>query len=260
MSNKLLVSHLTDFGLSEKESKVYLALLELEVATVSETAKTANINRSSTYVVLSSLKKKGLVSVSEDKKVQRYIATTPEMFLRQAEEISEKSENIKNKISDIIPELKALHKDTKHKPIVKVYEGIRGIKEIYWDIIYTKGAKDLRTFSDPTTMFKMFPDFTEQVLKRVKMGIKMYAVCPLTKNVLELSKNAPSSDEIIVIPRNKFRGLNNNIAIYGNKIALASPKEEFGIIIENKEIAEAMKNIFDLAFQEAKRLNKNKKR
>ncbi len=253
MSN-LLEKQLIEFGLSEKEAKVYLALLELEIAAVSEIAKTANINRSSTYVVLNSLKKKGLIGTSEDKKIQRYVATSPEMLLREAEDRAQKSENIKNKISDIIPELKSMHKDTKHRPIVRVFDGKKGLREIYWDILYTKEAKELKTFSDPTTIFRMFPNFMEQALERTSKGIKMYAVCPATKEVLELCKNAPSTDEIITIPYEKFKS-SNNVAIYGNKIALASPKEEFGIIIENKEIADVMKNIFDLSWQEAKRLH-----
>src|SRR5437879_6580616 len=98
-SNNVLIKQLVEFGLSEKEAKVYLALLELELASVSEIAKTAAINRSSTYVVLESLKKKGLVSTSEDKKVQKYIAISPDMLLVEAKEKSQKAEEIKHKIS-----------------------------------------------------------------------------------------------------------------------------------------------------------------
>ena len=49
---------LISVGFSEKEAAVYLALLELEVAGVTEIAKKSNIKRSSTYVVLESLKQK----------------------------------------------------------------------------------------------------------------------------------------------------------------------------------------------------------
>lgn len=59
--NEVLIRNLTEFGLSDKEARIYLALLELEIATAFDTAKHAGINRSSTYVVLESLKKKGLV-------------------------------------------------------------------------------------------------------------------------------------------------------------------------------------------------------
>ena len=74
----ILLKQLVNFGLSEKEAKIYLALLELEMATVFEVAKQSGINRSSAYVVLEGLKKKGLVGISDDKKVRRYIAASPE--------------------------------------------------------------------------------------------------------------------------------------------------------------------------------------
>ncbi len=82
-TNSLIVKQLIEFGLSEKEAKTYLALLELEVATVSEVSKTANINRSSAYVVLESLKKKGLAGISDDKNIRRYIAASPDLLFRE---------------------------------------------------------------------------------------------------------------------------------------------------------------------------------
>src|SRR3989338_5448141 len=110
-NNNVLVKQLIEFGLSEKEAKIYLALLELEVATVTEVAETAGINRSSTYVVMEALKKKGLVSTSEDKKIQTYSAVSPEMLLEDAKNKAKRADAIKNNINDIVPELKALHKE-----------------------------------------------------------------------------------------------------------------------------------------------------
>jgi len=46
------------------------------------------------------------------------------------------------------------------------------------------------------------------------------------------------------------------MGIVGNSITFISPKDNFGIIIESKEIADMLKNGFDLAWEEAKRLNK----
>jgi len=53
-----LHKQLVNFGLSEKEAKIYLALLELEMATVFEVSKQSGINRSSAYVVFGRLKEK----------------------------------------------------------------------------------------------------------------------------------------------------------------------------------------------------------
>ena len=53
---------LQKLGLSDKEASVYLAMLELGPSVVSDIAKKANINRSTVYVVLEFLKKRGIPS------------------------------------------------------------------------------------------------------------------------------------------------------------------------------------------------------
>ena len=164
-SSKMLITQLVEFGLSDKEAKVYLALLELEVAGVTEVAETANINRSSTYVVLSSLKKKGLVSTSEDKKIQHYIAVSPEMLFREAEDRANQAEKIKKTIDNIIPELKALHKDTKQRPKIKIFEGEKGIIDAFEDTLHNK-EKIMRVFAHTKRIFDKLPDYFPGYLQR----------------------------------------------------------------------------------------------
>lgn len=254
-TNNLLIKQLIEFGLSEKEAKVYLALLELEVATVSETAKTANINRSSTYVVLSSLKKKGLVSTSEDKKIQRYIAVSPEMLLYEAQNRAKKTADIKNRISDIVPELKALHKDTKERPKIKVFEGKQGLINTFEDTLSCK-EKTIRMSSSVEDILKVLPEyFPDYINRRIGLGIKMYGIHPNDEMVQNLMKTTPKFDEPVLIPKKKYK-FSADIAIYDNKIGYMSTKEGLSIIIESKEMADVMKSIFDLAYEEAKRLNK----
>jgi len=62
----MLLKDLTSLGLSDKEAKTYLTLLELEVASVAEITKASGLNRSSTYVTLEMLKKRGLVNINHN--------------------------------------------------------------------------------------------------------------------------------------------------------------------------------------------------
>lgn len=255
--NNVLVKQLIEFGLSEKEAKIYLALLELEVATVNEAAETADINRSSAYVVMDALKKKGLVSTSEGK-IQKYVAVSPEMLLREAKDRVIKTSEIEGKISDIIPELKAMHKDTKHKPKVRVYEGKEGVKEAYWSLFTTRTTvKELRAYANPVNLFKYVPNFIEHDNERGKRRIKMYAINPATKEMLELYKKIRPQPpyEIALIPEEKWK-FYSDIGIYGDQTAFLAPRGEYGIIIESKEITDLLKANFDLAWEEAKRLHK----
>ena len=256
--NKVIIKQLIEFGLSDKEAKVYLALIELEVATVTEISKTANIKRSSTYVVLESLKEKGLVSMSEDKKVQNYVAISPDMLLLEAQTRAKKAEDIKIKISEIVPELKALHKDTKQKPIVKVFEGKQGVMNSMSESLECD-EKLIRVCSSHESWLNEYPDFKEFIIdyvkRRHKLGIKMHSIHPDTDVAIQLTKMNPFEfDKTVLIPKLKYK-FPAELAIWDNKIGYVSPdKRGFAMTIESKEIAEVMKTLFDLAYEEAKRI------
>jgi sugar-specific transcriptional regulator TrmB len=263
-----LIKNLIDFGLSEKEARVYLALFELEVATVNEIAKKTGVNRSSAYVVLESLKKQGFVSTTGNEKVQKFAATTPEMLMRLAEERADKQNKMKEKIKNILPELKSMHKDTKHRPKVYIYEGEEAWKVGFYDVFdeqVKKGMKKFRVYEDLADLkinneFNFFSSIGEDVKKK---GAKMYLISPDTKESLwavnEYRKH-DSKDEFAIIPTNKFKKTTKSVlglSIYEDKIEFFS-RDLFMVIIESKEIADVMKNIFDLAWEESKRLGKLK--
>ena len=261
-NNNVLVKQLIEFGLSEKEAKIYLALLELEVATVTEVAETAGINRSSTYVVMEALKKKGLVSTSEDKKIQTYSAVSPEMLLEDAKNKAKRADAIKNNINDIVPELKALHKDTKQKPRVRVFEGKQALINALDDSLNNK-EKVMRECSSTKNLLKIIPeDVSAYIQKRIELGIKLYGIHPddrIEQKITEMFPNLLKLDKSIFIPQKKYQ-FNADLVIYDNRIAYFSPdKKGFAVIIESKEIADVMKSVFDLAYEEAKRLSKKLK-
>lgn len=255
--NKVLSKQLEKFGLTEKEAKVYISLTELEVATANEVAEHTGIKRSSTYVVLDSLIAKGLVSISEDKTVKRYVATNPEILLRETEQEIQEKKNLKSTLQKILPELKALHKETKQRPKVRVFEGISGLREVYYEMFETS-ANELRVYTKPDHIFRLLPDFKEQNEKRMKRGMKMLAINPKTLMTGPMMKGypRPSEDEFVSIPKESFK-FNIDMAIYGDRVAFASTKDKFGIIIENQEIAELLKNGFDLSWEGAKQIGEH---
>lgn len=257
MLNARLLKQLVKFGLSEKEAAIYLVLLDFEAATVFEIAKTSGVNRSSAYVILEALKHKGFVGISDENKVREYVASSPETLLQSAKTAAKKQEEIKSNIESILPELKALHRATKRSPIVKVFEGDNGAKEVYGDLFLTN-AKELRTYANPANILQRIPDFIKWHDKeRGRRKIKLIAISPATEEVLKISKFFPPTKpaDIRLIPASKFNFL-SDIGIYADRVTIVSPKENFGIIIESKEIADMFKNSFDLAFEEAKRLDK----
>lgn len=259
----MLIEKLVDFGFTEKEAKIYVALLGLEVATANEIALKTEINRSSTYVVLEALKKQGYVNMTVDKFVKQYVATPPDVLLHLAEKRAEKQESIKKTIENILPDLRALHKDTKHKPKVMVYEGNNNLRALFSKESFNVND-EWRTYEDVSEVDKYLPGYIkEDCLVRKGKGVKLRAISPDTRNCRETVdryKKMGSSDKILLIPLDKFKSPKHSIDFYvfGDEVSFSSLQESFAIVIKHQEIADTLKNIFDLAWEEAKRLDQKK--
>jgi len=114
---------LEDFGLSEAEAKVYLALLEIGSTLAGPIIKKTCLHRGTTYQILQRLIDKGLVSFVIKSGKRYFEATHPNRFL---EILKEKEE----KIQEILPSLIQKKQLSKEKQEVNVYSGYNGIKTV----------------------------------------------------------------------------------------------------------------------------------
>jgi DNA-binding MarR family transcriptional regulator len=119
-----LVEPLKNLGLSEKEAKIYLALLQLGPSTPYQIAKKAELKRPTAYVIAEELVEKGLIVHVPGEEKKRYIARTPDAF------IEERSERLQAARA-ILPELRSFQKGTSEKPSILYYEGSEGIRQAY---------------------------------------------------------------------------------------------------------------------------------
>jgi HTH-type transcriptional regulator, sugar sensing transcriptional regulator len=258
--SKHLTKDLIDFGLSEKEAKIYICLLELEIATAREISQKSGVNRSSAYVVIESLQTKGLVGTSDKNGILSFIASSPDILQRSASASAFRQNDILKRIETIVPELKSLHKGIKQKPKVRVFEGKEGLINAFNDALNQK-EKKIRVVSNPGNLMKIIPKkfFLDYVKRKNEKEIHMFGIHPngiLEKLLFKL--NTSKFDRNILIDRKKFN-FSADIAIYDNKVGYMS-KENGGlaITIENDEVAESMKQIFDLAYAQARTISKFK--
>ena len=81
----MLKTLLQKIGLSEKDSEVYLACLELGTQPASVIARKAGLKRPTTYLILEELLKKGLVSEYTGSNVKFFTAVSPDYLLNYIE-------------------------------------------------------------------------------------------------------------------------------------------------------------------------------
>lgn len=245
---------LKEAGFLDKEISVFLTLLEMGRGTVSEISRKAGINRTTGYVILDSLSNKSLVSISGKEPKQEYMAESPENLSKYLAAQIEKQKTVAKKINEILPELTSLY-NVGDRPKVRFYEGLEGIKQVYEDTLTaTETIVAYATFDD---MHKTLPNYFPKYYKRrARKGIFARGIAPDTPLARErLQQGKEEARELALVPADKYN-FSPEIDIYDNKVMIASWREKLGIIIESREIADAMKKIFELAWLEAKSMDK----
>ncbi|MDD5626788.1 MAG: helix-turn-helix domain-containing protein [Patescibacteria group bacterium] len=249
-----LQAALSDLGFSDKETKVYLALLEIGRGTVSAIARTASINRTTGYNILDVLVSKGLARISGKEPKEEYVAEAPNVITKLLKEKIAAYEAQLKKAAKLVPQLATIH-NIVDRPKVKFYEGKEGLIEVYEDTLTS--TEEIRAYATLDDMYQALPNyFPDYFKRRAKKKIPIKAIIPFTKVATERMKyNKEEMRTAALIPERQFR-FSPEINIYDNKVMIASWREKLGIIIESAEIADAMKKIYELAWAEAKRLDR----
>jgi sugar-specific transcriptional regulator TrmB len=257
----MLEKELQKLGLSDKEAKVYLASMELGPTPVQNIASKAGVNRATTYVMIESLIGRGLMSSFEKGKKRFFTAESPDQLLsllhKEEMEAKEKTRQFEN----ILPELKTLFAAAEEKPRVKFFEGVEGLKTIQEDVLKSKYDSEEEVVA-LDEFDKIFPRQEPQghrskmAEKIKKEKIRVRAIYTSDKGKVLSAKEDGEQRERRYVPPEKFP-FATDIVIYGNKVALGVCRGKIiGVIIESKEISEALRAIFNLAWEGAEKYQK----
>lgn len=246
MNNDILIN----LGLSNEEAEIYLALLDKGELSAGELAKSTKVKRTYIYSVAAGLIKKGLISQTKKGKATVFVPLSPDKLLTLAEEKKQKAAQAEQTLEAILPTIKQKYLSIESKPLISSYEGISGLKKVYRDVLETKENillfrsiyDDKRTDIDGVV--------TKQIEDQVKLGIETKTITPLESATKETFLNI--DPERLVERRIVTTNFNlpAQIIIYGSKIALISLKKEIvATTIDNEDITESFKQIFNLLWQ-----------
>jgi sugar-specific transcriptional regulator TrmB len=248
----ILVKELKKIGLADKEAKVYLATLELGYAPIQKISEKAAINRATTYVIMDQLIAKGIAAHFNKGKKRFFVAEYPEKLLnllRHAEsEIEEKKKNFR----EVLPQLKSLHNLLEDKPKVMFYEGIEGLKNMQADFLKAR-EKELLSIHNMDDVSNVFSEehMKNYREKRVGLGIKIKGIYTRKDGPLGSKISQSLLRNSLYVPFEKFK-FSSDISIYDDKVAIASLKGKLaGVIIENQNIADTLREVFELAWKGA---------
>jgi len=241
---------LKQLNFSDKEIDVYLAALKLGKGSITELAKRASIKRPTTYVILEKLKELGLVSFSQEKKKRVFSTQKPEKLLKLIEIEKEKIEEKEKELKRTLPKLKSLTKKDTTVPIIRHYEGKEGIWNILDDLMRPNQDCWIIASGKIFDILGTQRMMKEIIQKRPKIGGKAYIISDHhPEEIKSYKKGETLFREYRFLP--ETIELNSIVYIYVDKVALIFFKEPLsGIIIENKELFQVFKFMFDSLWKE----------
>lgn len=247
------IEKLMVLGLSRKSAAAYVALLRLQNASATQIAREAKIERTTIYKVLEELVQRGLASKSSSGKRITFIAEAPNQLKRTWE----KQGSI---LETILPSLIAIQGKQGAKPTVKFYENIDGIRQALNDSLNAKD-KLRRDFASVENVIAFLGKrfITHQIDQRVAKGIHVRSLrtAPKGSRVSETEWYLRKSNREVL---REVRYLNEKIdfapliVVYDNTVLIISSQQEsYALVINSAELAQAMKVLFDVAWQQAKK-------
>ena len=235
---------LKEIGLTESETKVYLALLELGSTTKGPIVDKSAVASSKVYELLEKLIQKGLASFVVKSGTKYFEAAPPERIMDYMAEKESKLHEQKKNLEKILPELQLKRQLSKFKSEAQIFKGNKGWKTAFDDILNTlqKGEKLLITgISD------FDPEFKRMIyhwhIARAKKGIKA--------EILINYDAKESREEFNKLPNTKVKYMQEGMVtpsvflIYKNKTLLSLPNQRTFLRIENEEATNSFRTYFD---------------
>lgn len=231
---------LKELSLTKSEIKIYLYLLQEGISSPPKIAKGTGIARTNCYNVLNSLKEQGLIQEQEQGKRKVYLARDPESLLRAVQ----KKQEI---ITQLLPDLRALHTTQKNKPKIQFYDGFEEVKEIYFRATNTEkllaiGSTKTLTDKDP----KFFDEFQKKLKENGVFLQDLITDASRKVGATETREILKGMYDFQTLPE-KYTDFPTDILVWDDNIALITLADPvFGTVITNSLLAKTFQYLFEM--------------
>lgn len=246
---------LIKIGLSEGEALVYGYLLENGESTAGQIIKKLPLKRGLVYNILKNMVQNGLVQQFEKNKVANFRLEHPSklqnLIQKKFQETSQTQEILKN----ILPLLASQYTLVHHRPTVHYFEGLEGIEKVLEDSLTSK--TEILSYADIESINKYIAGINKSyVKKREKLGIKKRGILLDTSFTRKFLKDYYTTITETRLIKSDAPPFHSIMQIYDNKVSYITLCEEaiIGVIIENHDIYDMHRYLFDALWQNATEL------
>lgn len=237
---------LTDLGLSDSETRVYLAMVELGPESVQNIAKKASISRTAAYDVINSLQEKGIASTYRKGKKKLFSAEDPGKLKTYFKQRLAVMKDQFDELKRMVPELRVMQAED--RPMVRFFSGNDGLRALFRDVEEVRSDLLLEVTNGKVVYESLDIELMQEFRKS-----NFFAKLPMKTLYWggDTPRNPKAKTELRALKK-EFGDFTGNIWIYKNRVAFMNfIGEPETVIIESQVFADSMKVLFNAAWESA---------
>ncbi|MFA5946575.1 MAG: helix-turn-helix domain-containing protein [Patescibacteria group bacterium] len=251
-----LLEGLARLGFTDKEAKVFIALLAHAGASAQEVAMDSALPRATVYDILADLIGRGYATVGEGEFGRRYFPQPPEKILKLLED---QQDVIEKRLSDavaIVPMLNVLYSPMGARPRVRYREGLHGLRQLQAEYGALEG--DYIQMVGLDAFLKLHdPDRTDDYRDTLQTGQRKIRTIFVTTDP-SLVPKIPGMETVVLSPG--VLPIEGEMTVCGDRVAFFSYKDDIiAVEIHSAQIAGVCRETLELAWNYAKLLEEKLK-
>ena len=251
------------FDLNLYEVKVWTALLSRGTSTAGELSNISDVPRSRTYDILESLEKKGFIVMKLGKPI-KFVALKPEEVIERVKKnlvvyTKEKTQRLEAlKKDEVLHELNNLFtKGIKFVEPSDLSGSLKGRQNLYnhLDMMVRDAEKTITIVTTAEGLNRKLEALMPSLEKCKKRGIKIRVAAPIDNNNIKIARDFKKVAEVRNLDKMKARF----VIIDSNQLMFMllddekfHPNYDIGVWINTELFAQALEQMFELAWKEMK--------
>jgi len=253
------------FDLNLYEVKVWTALLSRGTSTAGELSTISDVPRSRTYDILESLEKKGFIVMKLGKPI-KFVALKPEEVVERVKknlvvEAKEKSKRLEQlKGDDVLGELSGLFTEgIKFIEPSDLSGALKGRQNIYnhLDMLVRDAQSTITLVTTEEGLNRKLEVLLPSLEKAKKRGVKIRIAAPITNNNRKVAKDLLKVAEVRDVDKLKARFCiidSEQLMFMLLNDDKVHPSYDIGIWINTEFFAQALEQLFDVAWKGFKKI------
>jgi len=253
------------FDLNLYEVKVWTALLSRGTSTAGELSNISDVPRSRTYDILESLEKKGFIVMKLGKPI-KFVALKPEEVVERvkknlmvdAQERTKRLERLRG--DEVLEELNGLFtKGVKFVEPSDLSGSLRGRQNLYnhLDMMIRDAEKTITIITTKEGLNRKLEALMPSLEKCKKRGVKIRIAAPIDSNNIKIARDFKKVAEVRNLEKMRARF----VIIDSNQLMFMllddekfHPNYDIGVWINTDFFAQALEQMFELAWKEMKQV------